>query len=139
VNYNRVQLGGNLTRDVELRSTSGNQSVANFGMAINRKWKTKEGEQREEVTFIDCEVWGNIADVIAKNLRKGSPIFVDGRLKLDTWEDKEGKKQSRLRVLVETFQYIGGREQPARDDSQRIDTTKKIANRVPVADIEIPF
>ena len=139
MNYNRVQLAGNLTRDPELRNTAGNQSVANFGLAINRKWKTKDGEQKEEVTFVECEVWGFTAENISKNLTKGSPIFVDGRLKLDQWEDKEGKKQSRLRVLVESFQYIGGREQPARDDSQRIDTTKKLANRAPVADIEIPF
>lgn len=105
--FNRVLLMGNLTRDIELRHTSNNQAVANFGLAVNRRYKTAAGEEREEVTFIDCEAWSNQAEVMAKYLSKGRPVFIEGRLKLDQWQDKDGNKQSKLRVVVENFQFIG--------------------------------
>lgn len=109
--FNKVILMGNLTRDPELRHTSGNQAVANIGLAVNRRWRSAEGEQREEVTFIDCEAWGKTAETLAKYLKKGRPVFIEGRLKLDQWEDKEsGKKQSKLRVVVEGFQFIDSRQ-----------------------------
>ena len=108
-NLNRVFLMGNLTRDVELRHTSGNQAVANIGLAVNRRWKTPEGENREETTFVDCEAWGRTAEVMAQYLAKGRPVFIEGRLKLDQWE-KEGQKFSKLRVVVESFQFIDSRE-----------------------------
>ena len=107
-NFNKVMLMGNLTRDIELKVLpQGNQTVGNFAMAMNRKFKTATGEEREEVTFVDCEVWGRTAEVMKQYLSKGRPVFIEGRLKLDQWEDKEGKKQSRLRVVVENFQFIG--------------------------------
>ncbi|MCA9284341.1 MAG: single-stranded DNA-binding protein [Phycisphaerales bacterium] len=115
--YNKVVLMGNLTRDVELRSTNNNQSVANLGLAVNRRYRTADGEDREEVTFVDCEAWGRTAETMAKYLSKGRPVFIEGRLKLDSWQDKDGNKQSRLRVVVENFQFIdsrGGGE--SRDD-----------------------
>ncbi len=107
-NLNKVMLMGNLTRDIEIKVLpQGNQSVGNFGIAMNRKFKSASGEEREEVTFVDCEAWGRTAEIMKQYLSKGRPVFIEGRLKLDQWEDKEGKKQSRLRVVVENFQFIG--------------------------------
>jgi len=105
-NFNKVYLMGNLTRDVEIRHTSGNNAVGNFGIATNRKFKTQSGEQREETTFVDCEAWGRTAEVMSQYLAKGRPVFIEGRLKLDQWEGKDGSKQSKLRVVVENFQFI---------------------------------
>lgn len=104
-NFNKVILLGNLTRDPELRHTSGNQAVANIGLAVNRRWRSPEGEQREETTFVDCEAWGKTAEVMCQYLGKGRPVFIEGRLKLDQWE-KEGQKFSKLRVVVENFQFV---------------------------------
>jgi len=105
--FNKVMLMGNLTRDVEIRHTSGNTAVGKFGIAVNRKFKTQSGEQREEVTFVDCEAWGRTAEVIAQYLTRGSPIFIEGRLKLDQWEDKNGGgKRSKHLIVVENFQFI---------------------------------
>lgn len=103
---NKVFLMGNLTRDVELRHTQSNQAVANLGLAVNRRFKTADGENREEVTFVDCEAWGKTAEVMSQYLAKGRPVFIEGRLKLDQWQDKEGNKQSKLRVVVESFQFV---------------------------------
>ncbi|MFN8818365.1 MAG: single-stranded DNA-binding protein, partial [bacterium] len=87
--FNQVILMGNLTRDIEVRFLpNGNQAVGNFGIAVNRQWRTPEGETREEVTFVDCEVWGKQAEVMKQYLAKGRPVFIMGRLKLDTWTDK---------------------------------------------------
>jgi len=107
--YNKVLLMGNLTRDVQLKSTSGGQSVADIAIAVNRKFKTKDGQEREEVTYVDCECWGPRAEVIAKYFSKGKPIFIEGRLKLDSWEDKDGQKRSKMRVMIEDFQFVEGR------------------------------
>lgn len=107
--YNRVLLMGNLTRDIELRHTSTNQAVANIGIATNRRYRTASGEDREETTFVDCEAWGSTAEVMAKYLTKGRPVFIEGRLKLDQWQDKDGNKQSKLRVVVENFQFVDSR------------------------------
>ncbi|MCA9303255.1 MAG: single-stranded DNA-binding protein [Phycisphaerales bacterium] len=105
--FNKVMLMGNLTRDVEIRHTSGNTAVGNFGLAVNRKFKTQSGDQREEVTFVDCEAWGRTAEVMAQYLSKGRPVFIEGRLKLDQWDDKNGGgKRSKLSVVVENFQFI---------------------------------
>ncbi|MAD78626.1 MAG: single-stranded DNA-binding protein [Planctomycetaceae bacterium] len=108
--FNQVILLGNLTRDVELKHTPSNQAVANIGLAMNRQYQTREGERREEVTFVDCEAWGRQAEVMAQYLSKGRPVFIQGRLKLDTWQDKDGGNRSKLKVVVENFQFVGGRE-----------------------------
>ena len=105
-NLNRVMLMGNLTRDPELRYTPNNTAVCQIGMAINRRWKDQNGEQKEEVTFIDCEAWGRTGEVINQYLRKGRPIYLEGRLKLDQWQDKEGNNRSKLKVVVESFEFI---------------------------------
>ncbi len=107
--YNKVLLMGNLTRDVQVKSTSGGQSVADISIAVNRKYKTKDGQDREEVTYVDCECWGPRGEVIAKYFSKGKPIFIEGRLKLDSWEDKDGQKRSKMRVMIEDFQFVEGR------------------------------
>ncbi|MFG0246213.1 MAG: single-stranded DNA-binding protein [Phycisphaerales bacterium JB052] len=105
--FNKVLLMGNLTRDVEIRHTSSNTAVGNFGIAVNRRYKTQSGEQREDVTFVDCEAWGRTAEVMAQYLGKGRSVFIEGRLKLDQWEDKNGGgKRSKLSVVVENFQFV---------------------------------
>jgi single-strand DNA-binding protein len=105
-NLNKVMLMGNLTRDPELRYTQNNTAVCQIGMAINRKWKDPNGETKEEVTFIDAEAWGRTAEVINQYLRKGRPLFVEGRLRLDQWQDKEGNNRSKIKVVVESFEFI---------------------------------
>jgi single-strand DNA-binding protein len=107
-NLNRVFLMGNLTRDVELRHTTGNQAVAKIGLAVNRRYTAGDGEKREEVTFVDCEAWGKTAETMSKYLAKGRPVFIEGRLKLDQWE-KDGQKHSKLKVVVENFQFVDSR------------------------------
>ncbi len=110
-NLNRVMLMGNLTRDPEIKYTPKGTAIANFGIAINRVFTPEGGEKREEVTFIDLEAWGRTAEVIGEYFKKGKPIFIDGRLKLDQWDDKTtGKKMSKLRVVVESFEFLGSRE-----------------------------
>jgi single-strand DNA-binding protein len=98
---------GNLTRDVQLKHTA-SQAVADISIAVNRKFKTKDGQEREEVTYVDCECWGPRAEVIAKFFSKGKPIFIEGRLKLDSWEDKDGQKRSKLKVSIDSFEFVGG-------------------------------
>ena len=112
-NYNKVILMGNLTRDVELRQIPSNQAVANIGLAVNRTYKSKEGENREETTFVDCEAWGRTAEVMAQYLSKGRPVMIEGRLKLDQWQDQQGQNRSKLKVVIENFQFIGGRNDNA--------------------------
>ena len=109
---NKVMLIGNLTRDPELRVTPKGTGICQFGLAISRSFKDESGQTREEATFVDVEAWGKQAEVIAKHCAKGRPLYVEGRLKLDTWEDKaSGQKRSKLKVVLETFQFLGGREQ----------------------------
>ncbi|MEN8149858.1 MAG: single-stranded DNA-binding protein [Planctomycetota bacterium] len=108
-NYNKVILVGNLTRDPELKYTQGGSAVCEFGMAVNRTWKDQSGVQREETTFVDCNAWGRTGETINQYMSKGRPIFVEGRLKYDSWEAQDGSKRSKLRVVVETFQFLGGR------------------------------
>ena len=106
-NFNKVILAGNLTRDPELRFTPKGMAIAKFGLAINRTWKSETGEAKEEVTFVDVEAWERQAEVIAQYFKKGRPILVEGRLKLDQWEDKNThQKQSKLRVRLESFSFI---------------------------------
>ena len=109
-NLNKVMLMGNLTRDPELRYTPNNTAVANIGLAINRTWSNRQtNEKQEETTFIDCEAWGRTAEVINQYLKKGRPLYVEGRLKLDQWQDKDGGNRSKLKVVVESFQFIDSR------------------------------
>ncbi len=108
--YNKVILMGNLTRDPELRVTPKGTAICQFGLAVNRKFKDGSGSLREEVTFIDIEAWEKQGENISKFCTKGSPLLVEGRLKLDTWDDKtSGQKRSKLKVVLENFQLVGAR------------------------------
>jgi len=112
-NYNKVLLMGNLTRDPQLKYLPSQMAVVEFGIAVNRRFRTQSGEDREEVNFIDCSAWGKTGENINKYFQKGKPIFVEGRLKYDSWEDKQGGgKRSKLTVVVENFQFVGGRDGP---------------------------
>ena len=103
-NFNKVILAGNLTRDPDLRYTPKGTAVAKLSLAINRSWKSETGEERQEVTFVDIDAFGRQAEVIGQYLKKGRPLLVEGRLKLDTWEDKQtNQKRSRLGVVLESF------------------------------------
>jgi len=107
--FNKVIIAGNLTRDPELRYTPKGTAVTKIGLAVNRTWKSESGEQKEEVTFIDVEAWGRQGEVIAQYMKKGRELLVEGRLKLDSWEDKNTKqKVSKLKVVLESFSFIGG-------------------------------
>jgi single-strand DNA-binding protein len=106
-NFNKVILAGNLTRDPELRYTPKGTAVARITLAVNRTWKSESGESKEEVSFVDVDVWGRQAEVISQYMKKGRPLLVEGRLKQDTWEDKNTKqKQSKLKVVLESFSFI---------------------------------
>lgn len=110
-NLNKVMLMGNLTRDPEIKYTPKGMAIANFGIAVNRVWSNEAGEKQEEVTFIDIEMFGRKAEVVGEYFKKGKPIYVEGRLKLDSWDDKtSGQKKSKLKVIGETFEFLGGRE-----------------------------
>lgn len=106
--FNKVILMGNLTRDPELRYTPKGTAIARVGLAVNRVWTGENGEKKEEVTFVDCDAYGKTAETIGQYLRKGSPILIEGRLRLHTWDDKQtSQKQSKLRVDVESFKFVG--------------------------------
>ena len=107
-NFNKVFLMGNLTRDPELRYTPSGTPVCEFGLAVNRRYTTREGEQREEACFVDVTMWGKRGVVISEYFTKGRAIFIEGRLKYDSWESAEGKR-NKLCVVAENFEFLGGR------------------------------
>ncbi len=110
-NLNKVMLMGNLTRDPEVRYTPKGTAVADIGLAINRFYSGDNGEKREETVFVDVTLWGRSAEVVGEYCKKGRPLFVEGRLQLDTWDDKQsGQKRSKLKVVGESVQLIGSRE-----------------------------
>jgi len=111
-NLNKVMLIGNLTREPEIKHTPKGTAIAAFSLAINRNYTTESGEKREEVTFVELDAFGRVAEIIGQYAKKGHPLFVEGRLKLDTWNDKQsGEKRSKLKVAVESIQLLGGRPQ----------------------------
>src|SRR5256884_5591076 len=108
--FNKVILLGNLTRDPEVRYTPKGSAVCDLGIAINRQYTLDSGEKREEVTYVDVVLWSRLAEIAGEYLKKGRPNFIEGRLQLDTWDDKQsGQKRSKLRVIGETMQLLGGR------------------------------
>lgn len=108
--FNKVILLGNLTRDPETRVTANGNTICKLGMAVSRVYSTKDGERREETTFVDIDAFGKQAEVITKYMRKGRPLMVEGRLKLDQWETNDGQKRSKIGVVLENFQFVGGRD-----------------------------
>ena len=105
--YNKVILMGNLTRDPQLSYLPSQTAVVDFGLAVNRRWRGTDGQQREEVCFVDCRAYGKPAETINQYMNKGKPILVEGRLVLDSWEGKDGTKRSKHRISVERFQFVG--------------------------------
>lgn len=108
-NLNKVFLIGNLTRDPELRYIPSGTAVANFGLATNRIYTTQDGERKEEVCFVDIVTWAKTAENVANYLTKGSPIFIEGRLQYRSWETDDGQKRSKLEVVADRVQFLGGR------------------------------
>ena len=145
-NFNKVILVGNLTRDPEVRSTPSGQSVTALGMAINRTYMVggqggQGGEKREETTFVDVDMWGRRGEVIAQYLKKGDPIFIEGRLTFRQWDDKDGNKRSKLSVTAENFEFLGGKRErgdraPAREASE---PAPDMGNTMGAGIDEVPF
>jgi single-strand DNA-binding protein len=131
--FNKVILVGNLTRDPEVRVASNNNTICKLGLAVSRNYTTKDGEKREDTTFVDVDAFGRTAEILGKYLSKGRPVLIEGRLQLDSWETKEGDKRNKLKVVCESFQFLnsgnraegdsgGGYEStspPARDGGSR--------------------
>jgi len=145
--FNRVILVGNVTRDIELKYTQGGTAVTDVGLAVNDRRKNQAGEWIEETTFIDVTLWGRTAEVAGEYLSKGSPILIEGRLKLDSWET-DGQKRSKLRVVGERMQMLGSRgggggggptrsQKPQRDESEYSSSTDSAPSLPPESDI--PF
>lgn len=146
--FNKVILLGNLTRDPELRYTPKGTAIARLGIAVNRRWTAEGGDQREEVTFVDVDAFGKQAETLGQYMKKGRPIFIEGRLRLDSWEDKQtGQKRSKLGVVLENFQFIGsgqnrdeegGMERP-RPAAPRSVAAPQSAATPPPEDDDVPF
>ena len=144
---NKVYLLGNLTRDPELRFTPKGTAVANFGVALNKKWKTDAGEEKESVTFVDVNCFGKRAETYCTYHKKGSKTFIEGELKTETWDDKAtGKKMSKLVVNMESFEFVGGNQdgqqqstQPAPTKRQNAPTSSKPETPLVDDDQSLPF
>ena len=128
---NKVLLIGNLTRDPELRYIPSGTAVANFGLATNRVYTTQDGERKEEVCFVDIVVWGKTAENCANYLSKGRPVFIEGRLQFDSWETEDGQKRSKLRVVADRVQFLGGARAEGVPGTEGVDDME--------ADDDIPF
>lgn len=115
-NYNKVILVGNLTRDPQLSYLPSQTPVCEFAMAVNRRWRGQEGEQREETCFIDCRLFGKQAETFNQYMSKGCPVLIEGRLQLDTWEAPSGRKYSKHQICVQSFQFLGVKgEEPSQE------------------------
>jgi len=134
--YSHITIAGNLTRDPELRATH-RAPVCNFAVAVNRRWRNQAGDTQEETTFVDCESWGRTAELVAQYLHKGSPVLLDGRLRLDSWEDQQGQRASRLKVVAGNVRFLPD----ARSREGRSTTTDHPAGRdqTLVAEGDPPF
>jgi single-strand DNA-binding protein len=139
-NLNKVMLIGNLTRDPEIKYTPKGTAICQFGLAVNRVYTAENSEKREEVTFIDVEAFARLAEVIGEYCKKGEPIFIEGRLRLDQWDDKQsGQKRSKMKVICETMQLLGqkggGSERPPVTQPQP--TRRPAATPTPAADPDL--
>lgn len=147
--FNKVILLGNLTRDPELRVTPGGLAICKIGLAVNRRYKSATGEDKEEVTFLDLDAFGKQAEILGKYVSKGSMLFVEGRLRLDQWDGNQGEKRSKISVVVENFQLMpkggerasGGNSTNYDDVSPPTRSTRSSTTSQPIEDIEddVPF
>ncbi len=134
---NKVLLIGNLTRDPEVRMMSNGRPVCNFGLALNRSYKDSDGNRKEETTFVDVECFGPRAEAVGRFFSKGRSIFVEGRLKLDQWESKEGEKRSALRVVLDNFEFVDSKQDGpgaavrSSDNANASQTDKKLSESTP--------
>ena len=117
-NFNKVIMAGHLTRDPQLSTLPSNTQVCEFGLASSRKFKKQDGSSGEEVCFVDCRVFGNQAATFNQYMNKGKPVLIDGRLKYDSWEAKDGGKRSKLYIVVDSFQFLGGKDSGERSDTE---------------------
>lgn len=131
--FNKCIFMGNLTRDPQLKYLPSQTAVTEFGIAVNRKFKTSGGEVREEVMFLDCSVFGKRAEVVNQYFKKGSQILVEGHLKFDTWDDKQGQKRSKHILIVDSFEFMGGAKKDGEAKESPIDTEQQFK------DDDIPF
>ena len=145
--FNKVILMGNLTRDVEMRTTPSGQSVSNFSIAVSRSWKGQDGQTQEQTSFINCVAWGKAGEIIAQYVKKGDPLLVSGRLDQRSYEDKDGNKRQAVEVIVEDFNFIGGGNRGEGGNAPVSPSTTNKSNDVVIEDIddkpidlsEIPF
>ncbi len=147
--FNKVILLGNLTRDPEVRYTPKGSAVTDLGLAVNRNYTTESGEKREEVTYVDVVLWARLAEIAGEYLKKGRPVLIEGRLQMDTWDDKQsGQKRTKMRVVGETMQLLGSRpgggsggdaDEGSRSSSGRATTPPPKAATSEPDDDEIPF
>ena len=113
-NFNKVIIAGRLTRSPELKYTLSNMAICEFGLAVNEKWKSKDGQDKEETCFTECVCWGKQAEVFNQYMAKGREVLIEGKLKFEQWEDKDGNKRSKHKISVQNFQFLG-----SKDDSQQ--------------------
>ena len=118
---NKTFLIGNLTRDVDLKYTSSGKPVANFGLAVNRTYTNPDGEKVDDVCFVDIVAWDRLAEVCGEYLTKGRPVFIEGRLQMDSWESEDGQKRSKLKVVAQNIQFLGGAKADAEAASEEED------------------
>ena len=144
--FSKAIITGNLTRDPELRSTTSGSSVCSFSVAVNRVYRGADGENKEEVSFIDCLAWGKLGEMIAQYAKKGSGVLVSGRLNQRSWEDKNGNKRSSVEIVVEDFNFVGGKDggnasgsysAPANNPSQEENIPDDIPEEIELD--EVPF
>ena len=148
-NFNKVLLIGNLTRDPQLSYLPSQTAVVDFGLAVNRRWKSRDGENRDETCFIDCRAFGRQAETVNKYLSKGRPILVEGRLTFDSWTAQDGTRRSKHRITVENFQFLGSApsnrsgDRPiasgANQTTRSYDETESQAERAGTGEDDIPF
>jgi single-strand DNA-binding protein len=143
--FSKAIIAGNLTRDPELRSTPNGASVCSFSVAVNRTFRDSNGEQKEDVSFIDCSAWGKLGEMINQYAKKGTGVLISGRLSQHSWEDKDGKKRSRTEIVVEDFNFTGARSDNSSSyssaDSQ-VEEPVDIPSDIPEEEIdlsEVPF
>lgn len=141
MNFNRIILAGNLTREPQLSYTPSQTAVVDFGLAVNRRWKSKDGEAKEETLFVDCRAFGRVAENIDKFCSKGNPLFVEGRLTFDSWTAKDGTKHSKHRVTIESFQFLptGAKPEPAKAEPAKPEPKRFRSQTSTDGSDDIPF
>ena len=138
--FNKVILIGNLTRDVELKYLPKGTAVCNLSLAVNRRWKTEAGEEKEDVYFAECKAFGKQAETIAQYVKKGHPLLVEGRLTREEWDDKKtGDKRSTTRIMIETFQFLKGRDEGEAPASRAPRAQAPAAPKPDLDEDDVPF